>query len=113
MRFFYAGKELIPLNDEEEQVDYGHDDTDAYLIKPDDEGNFVNVSGLDDESDFGIEGKEMPLSLPLSGHFEPAIAFECTSSILTLIPKVEMTKRLNERGHQALNLPRMKAQARL
>ncbi|ONK73391.1 uncharacterized protein A4U43_C04F31000 [Asparagus officinalis] len=85
-----SGKEPILLDDEEIQVDYGHDDTDAYLTEPEDVGNFGDVSSSDDESDFGIAGEEIPPSLPPSGHFEPTTAFEGAFSILTSISKVEM-----------------------
>ncbi|ONK74132.1 uncharacterized protein A4U43_C03F3100 [Asparagus officinalis] len=39
------GKEPIPLDDKEEQVDYGHDDIDAYLTEPEDAGNLGDVGG--------------------------------------------------------------------
>ncbi|ONK61093.1 uncharacterized protein A4U43_C08F26180 [Asparagus officinalis] len=67
MRFFQERKEPIPLDDKEEQVNYGHDDTDAYLTELDD---------IDDESDFETMGEVMPTSFPLSGHFEPVANFE-------------------------------------
>ncbi|ONK60815.1 uncharacterized protein A4U43_C08F22950 [Asparagus officinalis] len=38
-----SDKESIPLDDEEEQVDYGHDNTDAYLTEPDDIGDIGNI----------------------------------------------------------------------
>ncbi|ONK73163.1 uncharacterized protein A4U43_C04F27920 [Asparagus officinalis] len=60
-------KEPIPLDNKEEQVDYGQDDTDVYLTEPKDVGNFSDVGGSDDESDFRIMGEDMLLSLPLSG----------------------------------------------
>ncbi|ONK63960.1 uncharacterized protein A4U43_C07F20680 [Asparagus officinalis] len=46
-----SGKEPIPLDDEEEQVDNRHDDTDVYLTEPDDAGN------IDDGPDFGTVGE--------------------------------------------------------
>ncbi|ONK78181.1 uncharacterized protein A4U43_C02F15390 [Asparagus officinalis] len=36
-------KEPIPIDDEEEQVDYEHDDTDAYLTRPNDSGDLTNT----------------------------------------------------------------------
>ncbi|ONK80016.1 uncharacterized protein A4U43_C01F12880 [Asparagus officinalis] len=64
------GKDHIPLNSKEEQVDYGHDDTNAYLTKPKDASDLGDIGSSDNESNFRIAGEEMPTSLPPSGGFE-------------------------------------------
>ncbi|ONK64346.1 uncharacterized protein A4U43_C07F24860 [Asparagus officinalis] len=51
-------KEPIPLDDEEEHMDYRHDDTNDYLIEPDDAGNFSDVGGSDDESNFATSRED-------------------------------------------------------
>ncbi|ONK56156.1 uncharacterized protein A4U43_C10F4720 [Asparagus officinalis] len=75
-----SSKEPIPLDAIEEQVDYGHDDTDAYLTEPDDTGDIGDIGGssymLDDEPDFEIVGEAMPTSFLASGHIEHVINFE-------------------------------------
>ncbi|ONK60106.1 uncharacterized protein A4U43_C08F14390 [Asparagus officinalis] len=83
-----SGKDPIPLNDKEKQVDYGHDDTDAYLIEPDDVGN------IDYEPDFRTMDEAMPTSFLVSGRFEPMIDFEGTFGVLASTPAIEMTKAL-------------------
>ncbi|ONK80827.1 uncharacterized protein A4U43_C01F22210 [Asparagus officinalis] len=62
-----ALQEPIPLEDKDEQVDYGHDDIDAYLTELEDACDLGDVGGLDDDSDFGIASEEMLTSLSLSG----------------------------------------------
>ncbi|ONK80569.1 uncharacterized protein A4U43_C01F19290 [Asparagus officinalis] len=96
MRFFHTSKEPIPLEDKKEQVDYGHDDIDAYLTEPDDASDLGDIGGSsympDDESDFENMGEAMPTSFPVSNHFEPVTNFEGASDVLASVPTFEMTK---------------------
>ncbi|ONK78033.1 uncharacterized protein A4U43_C02F13490 [Asparagus officinalis] len=80
-----SGKESIPLDNKEEQVDYGHDDTDAYLTELDDVGD---ISDIDDEHDFRIVGEAMPTSFLVSGHFEPVIDFKGAYGVLVSVPAI-------------------------
>ncbi|ONK76068.1 uncharacterized protein A4U43_C03F23550 [Asparagus officinalis] len=91
-----GSKEPIPLDDKEEQVDYGHNDTNAYLTNPDDVGNLGDIGSSlympDDESDFGTIGEAIPTYFPTSGCFETVIDFEGASGILASVPATEMTE---------------------
>ncbi|ONK60966.1 uncharacterized protein A4U43_C08F24600 [Asparagus officinalis] len=62
-----SGKEPIPLDDEEEQVDYGHNDTDTYLTELEDAGDLGDIGISDDESDFGAVGEAMSTPFSMSG----------------------------------------------
>ncbi|ONK79975.1 uncharacterized protein A4U43_C01F12430 [Asparagus officinalis] len=73
----------IPSDDKEKQVDYRHDDTDAYLTKPNDVGDLGDISySADNESDFWTMDEAMPTSIPASNCFEPVTYFEGASSVL-------------------------------
>ncbi|ONK72579.1 uncharacterized protein A4U43_C04F20880 [Asparagus officinalis] len=87
-----SSKEPIPLDNEEEQVDYGHDDTDTNLTKPEDADHIGDVEGLDDEYDFEAVGEAMSTPFPVSGGFKLVIDFASASSILVSTPTFEMTE---------------------
>ncbi|ONK76246.1 uncharacterized protein A4U43_C03F25560 [Asparagus officinalis] len=76
-----SGKEPIPLEDKEEQVDYGHDNTDSYLTDPEDACNLGDIGDSNDESDFRVVGKAMLTPFPTSGGFGLVTDFEGTSGI--------------------------------
>ncbi|ONK73171.1 uncharacterized protein A4U43_C04F28010 [Asparagus officinalis] len=76
-------KEPIPLDDDEEQVDYENDDIDAYLIEPGDASFDNNVSGSsykpDDDLNFKAIGEAIPTLFLMGSHFEPMDGFEGAS----------------------------------
>ncbi|ONK64193.1 uncharacterized protein A4U43_C07F23070 [Asparagus officinalis] len=88
------GKETIPLDDKEEQVDYGHDDNDAYLIEPEDAENSSDVGGSDNDSDFTAMSEAMLAPFPMSSGFELNTSFEGASGVLASAHGFEMTEAL-------------------
>ncbi|ONK77615.1 uncharacterized protein A4U43_C02F8570 [Asparagus officinalis] len=84
--------EPIPLDDDEEKADYEHEDTDAYLIKPDDEGFDGNTCGSSYIPDIESMGEAIPTSFPAGGHFQHVVNFEDASSILEPASTIDMTK---------------------
>ncbi|ONK80374.1 uncharacterized protein A4U43_C01F25620 [Asparagus officinalis] len=82
IHFLYACKEPIPLDNDEKEVDYEYDDTNAYLTKPDD---------VDDEPDFEAIGEAVPLSFPTSSHLELIVNFEGDFGALEPVPTMDMT----------------------
>ncbi|ONK72968.1 uncharacterized protein A4U43_C04F25550 [Asparagus officinalis] len=89
-----GGKEHIPLDDEEEQKDYGNGNTDAYLTEPDDVGDLGDIGSSDDDSDFGIMLKQCLGLFLMSGHFELVINFEGTSGVLASTLAIETIEAL-------------------
>ncbi|ONK76296.1 uncharacterized protein A4U43_C03F26120 [Asparagus officinalis] len=100
-RIASSGKEPIPLDNEEEQVEYGHDDINAYLTKLEDACDLCDIGGSDDESDFGITDEEMPTSLPRSDRIEPVTSFEGAFERSRVI--LNMAKHRNEEGSNSID----------
>ncbi|ONK78220.1 uncharacterized protein A4U43_C02F15870 [Asparagus officinalis] len=63
------------------------DDTDAYLTVPKDAGNFGDIGGSDDESDFEAVSEAMHAPFPTSSGFEPVTDFEGVEQEEPLVPK--------------------------
>ncbi|ONK78182.1 uncharacterized protein A4U43_C02F15400 [Asparagus officinalis] len=79
------GEESIPLDDDAEQVDYEHDETDAYLIKLDDAG---------DEPNFGAISEAVHVSFPIGSHFKLVVNFEGASAVLEPTPAIDLNAAL-------------------
>ncbi|ONK60129.1 uncharacterized protein A4U43_C08F14620 [Asparagus officinalis] len=89
------GNGLISLDDDEEKMDYEHDDTDAYLIEIEDASDAGNIGGSlympDDKPDFGAMG-EVAQAFSTSGHFKPVVDFEGASGALESTPAINTTE---------------------
>ncbi|ONK80590.1 uncharacterized protein A4U43_C01F19530 [Asparagus officinalis] len=85
-------KEPIPLDYKEEQVDYGHDDTDAYLTEPKNAGDLGDVGSSDDESDFEAMSEATLAPFPMSSGFKWATEFEVASNVFSSALAFEMTE---------------------
>ncbi|ONK58317.1 uncharacterized protein A4U43_C09F10960 [Asparagus officinalis] len=106
-----SGKESIPLDDDEEQVDCEHDDTDAYLTEPDDEGldGDINSSSYMLQLDrtkppqfrimlhnglFSPVGIDRSIPSLRTSHFEPIVNVEGAFNVLELMLTIDMTAAL-------------------
>ncbi|ONK72754.1 uncharacterized protein A4U43_C04F22820 [Asparagus officinalis] len=90
MRIRKSQVNILALKDnDEKQVDYGNDDTDAYLTEPEgvDDGGDV-----DDEPDFGAMGEVAPSLFSTRGHFEPVFDFEGAFRVLKLVSAIDITE---------------------
>ncbi|ONK60909.1 uncharacterized protein A4U43_C08F23960 [Asparagus officinalis] len=74
--------------DEEEKVDYGHDNTDDYLTELDDAGDIGDISS----SLYMPVGEAMATSFLASGCFESVINYEGVSGVLASVLAIETTK---------------------
>ncbi|ONK71954.1 uncharacterized protein A4U43_C04F14110 [Asparagus officinalis] len=71
-------------DDDEEKVDYGYDDTDAYLTELEDAGDAGDVGGS--------SYMPVPSSFSTSGHFKLVVDFEGASSTLESAPAIDTTE---------------------
>ncbi|ONK69110.1 uncharacterized protein A4U43_C05F19460, partial [Asparagus officinalis] len=76
--------------DDEEQVDYVHDDTNVYLTEPEDAGDACDIG--DDEPNFGAMGEVAPSLFSTGGHFESVVDFEGASGALESTPAIDTTE---------------------
>ncbi|ONK58248.1 uncharacterized protein A4U43_C09F10150 [Asparagus officinalis] len=80
--------EPIPLDDEE-KMDYEHNDIETYLIEPNEADFNDDVGG---SSYMLAMGKAIPMSFHVDGHFEPVIDFDGASGVLEPTSAIDMTE---------------------